>query len=47
LVQPAPDGRIADAGHQSGLDGMAGDLGHAPARQGAPAVDWATHRPGL
>src|ERR1039458_4352483 len=24
LVQPAPDGRIADAGHQSGLHGMAG-----------------------
>jgi len=33
LVQPAPDGRIADAGHQSGLNGLAGDLGHTPARQ--------------
>jgi hypothetical protein len=34
LVQPAPDGRIADAGYQSGGNSMAGDLGHAPARQG-------------
>ena len=33
LVQPAPDGRIADAGHQSGLHGVAGDLRHAPPRQ--------------
>src|SRR5437660_4914547 len=33
LAKPAPDGRIADAGHQSGFHGMAGDFGHAPTRQ--------------
>ncbi len=33
LMKPAPDRRIADAGHQSRGHGMAGDLRHAPTRQ--------------
>ena len=34
FVKPAPDGRVADAGHQPGFNGLASKLRHAPARQG-------------
>ena len=33
-VKPSPDGGVADAGHQTGLDGVAANLGRAPAGEG-------------
>jgi hypothetical protein len=33
LVEPAPDGALTDAGHQTGATHVMGDLGYAQSRQ--------------
>ena len=47
LCEPAPQGRLPDAGHESASDHLAANLRQAPARERAPQTDTAIRKPAL